>query len=225
MASLGNITHVIFDLDGLVLDTEILYDIAIQKILDRFNKTYTYEVKMKIMGMKYLKSMDILRVELDVPMSSEELVSESMGILHQLFMKCDLKPGAKKLIRHLAKHGIPMCIATGSSSEDYELKVHSHHELIDLMEFTVKSDDREVKQGKPNPDIFLVAMGRFQQVPDSAANCLVLEDAPNGVKAALAAGMKCIMVPDPRLVDIPPAHVVLKSLEEIAPEQFGLPPF
>ena len=225
MGTLGDITHVIFDLDGLILNTEILYDIAIQKILDRFDKKYTYDLKMKVMGMKYHKSMDIIQKALDIPITAEELVTESMNNLQELFMNCDKMPGAERLIKHLAKHEIPMCIATGSSSADFELKTHSHKELINLMEFTVRSDDPEVKLGKPNPDIFLLAQSRFKLPPISSKNCLVLEDAPNGIKAALAAEMMCVMVPDPRLEDIPPAHLVLKSLEDFTPESFGLPPF
>ncbi|KAL5261690.1 hypothetical protein ACHWQZ_G007403 [Mnemiopsis leidyi] len=225
MGSLGNVTHVIFDLDGLILNTEILYDVAIQKILDRFDKTYTYDLKMKVMGMKYHKSMDLIQKELDIPITAEELVTESMCNLKELFIKCDKMPGAERLINHLRKHGIPMCIATGSSSKDFELKTHSHKDLVGMMEFTVRSDDPEVKHGKPHPDIFLVAKSRFQTPPASSANCLVLEDAPNGVKAAMAADMKCVMVPDPRLETIPPAHLVLKSLEEFSPQDFGLPPF
>lgn len=225
MSSAPTITHVIFDLDGLILDTEILYDKAIQSVLDRFNKVYTYNLKQKLMGMKYLKSMELLQQELGVDLTPEELVSESMAILKDLFVKCDVKPGAGRLIKHLSDKGIPICIATGSSSTDFELKTRSHQELIGLMEFTVRSDDPEVKHGKPNPDIFQVAMGRFRTPPASPARCLVLEDAPNGVQAALAAGMRCVMVPDPRLTELPPAHIILKSLEEFQPEQFGLPPF
>ena len=225
METLGNITHVIFDLDGLILNTEVLYDVAIQKILDRFDKTYTYDLKMKVMGMKYHKSMELIQKELDIPISPDDLVTESMNNLKELFMKCGTMPGAEKLIRHLGKHNIPMCIATGSSSADYQLKTHSHKDLVSLMEFAVRSDDPEVKFGKPNPDIFLLAMSRFESPPASSKNCLVLEDAPNGIKAALAAEMMCVMVPDPRLNTIPPAHLVLKSLEEFNPASFGLPPF
>ena len=225
MSVLGSVTHVIFDLDGLILDTEVLYDKSIQKVLDRFGKQYTYEMKKKIMGMKYHLSMDKLRQDLQVPMTTEDLVTETLSTLQGMFKKCNLKPGAEKLIEHLARHKVPMCIATGSSSEDYQLKVHSHQELVSLMEFAVLSDDPEVKFGKPNPDIFLVAMSRFKTPPSSPGSCLVLEDAPNGVTAALAAGMMTVMVPDPRLIEKPPAHQVLKSLEDFRPENFGLPPF
>ena len=225
MTTLGNITHVIFDLDGLILDTEVLYDQSIQRVLDRFDKNYTYDVKRKLMGMKYSKAMELLRVELDVPMTADQLVSETLSLLHDSFKTCGTKPGAERLILHLAAHGIPMCIATGSSSEDYQLKIHSHQQMISLMEFAVRSDDPQVKFGKPNPDIFLVAMNRFSAPPTSPESCLVLEDAPNGVTAALAAGMKTVMVPDPRLTDVLPAHRIIKSLVDFIPEEFGLPPF
>lgn len=219
------ITHVIFDLDGLILDTERLYDVAIQNVLDPYGKQYTYELKKKIMGMKYVNAMGVVKEQLEVPLTAEELVSLSMEQLSTLFPKCGLMPGAERLIRHLAAHKVPICIATGSSSADYKLKTQNHGELVGLMEFTVRSDDPDVKHGKPDPDIFLIAMGRFSAAPASPQHCLVLEDAPNGVLAARAAGMQSVMVPDPRLKDMPPADKILKSLEEFIPEEFGLPSF
>lgn len=80
--------------------------------------------------------------------------------------------------------------------------------------------------GKPHPDIFLVAAGRFSDKPKPEC-CLVFEDAPNGVTAGKAAGMQTIMVPDEHIPREMTSHatLVLKSLEEFKPEEFGLPPF
>ena len=221
-----HITHVIFDLDGLLLDTEKLYDIAIQKTIDPYKKTYTYELKRQLMGRKYIKAMEILRQELDImELTADQLAEQSLAILHDMFKTCNVKHGAQKLVTHLASHGIPMCIATGSSSNDFELKTSSHKDLISMMEFVVKSDDPEVRHGKPNPDIFLVAKQRFRSPPANESNCIVFEDAPNGVEAAIAAGMASIMVPDPRLKDLPDATEVIESLDNFVPEKYGLPAY
>lgn len=92
------------------------------------------------------------------------------------------------------------------------------------------SDDPEIAEGKPAPDAFLVTMRRFPVKPASAANVLVFEDAPNGVLAAIAAGMQVVMVPD-LSYSKPPENerhriaFVLKSLEDFKPESMGLPPY
>lgn len=92
------------------------------------------------------------------------------------------------------------------------------------------SGDPEIKEGKPAPDAYLVTMRRFQDPPESPKNVLVFEDAPNGVLAAIRAGMNVIMVPDQRYTRAPTETEdqivqVLKSLEDFRPESVGLPPY
>ncbi|KIH66969.1 HAD hydrolase, family IA, variant 3 [Ancylostoma duodenale] len=92
----------------------------------------------------------------------------------------------------------------------------------------LSGDDESIKRGKPYPDAFLETMRRFPEQPVSASRVLVFEDAPNGVKAALAAGMQCVMVPDEMFREEAQklnADRILSSLEEFKPEEFGLPPF
>lgn len=88
------------------------------------------------------------------------------------------------------------------------------------------SSDIEVKHSKPAPDIFLVCASKFPKCPNPQ-DVLVFEDAPNGVLAANSAGMQVVMVPDPRIPDEKKekATLVLHTLEEFKPEDFGLPPF
>ncbi|XP_012366522.2 pseudouridine-5'-phosphatase-like isoform X2 [Nomascus leucogenys] len=171
------VTHLIFDMDGLLLDTERLYSVVFQEICDRYDKKYSWDVKSLVLG-------------------------------------------AEKLIIHLRKYGIPFALATSSGSASFEMKT------IRLFSHIVLGDDPEVPRGKPDPDIFLACAKRFSPCP-AMEKCLVFEDAPNGVEAALAAGMQVVMVPDRNLSrDLTTkATLVLNSLQDFQPELFGLPPY
>ncbi|VDK31884.1 unnamed protein product [Gongylonema pulchrum] len=94
----------------------------------------------------------------------------------------------------------------------------------------LSGDDPAIKRGKPAPDPFLVTMDRFKDRPEKAANVLVFEDAANGVRAALAAGMPVVMIPDLTYMKVPEdirhkISQILKSLEEFKPETMGLPAY
>ncbi|XP_045779321.1 pseudouridine-5'-phosphatase-like [Maniola jurtina] len=222
------VTHVLFDMDGLILNTEDLYTVAFQNIVSRYGKNYTFDLKLTLMGCQSKETAELIISALELPMTPEEFIKESKEQFEVLFPDSELMPGAKRLIEHLHKKGIPIGLATSSSEESYHLKVDKHHQdLFALFPYkTFGSSDPNVKRGKPHPDIFLVAVAKFPNNP-KPEQCLVFEDAVNGVKAARAAGMQVVMVPDPRVDKslTEEATVVLKSLEDFKPELFGLPPF
>lgn len=222
------VTHVLFDMDGLILNTEDLYTTAFQNIVSKYGKDYTWDLKVKLMGLHTRETAEAIIKELELPMTVENFLEESSQQFNNLFPESKVLPGADKIIEHLHKKNVPIALATSSSEEDYNLKVNKHHKKLFSL-FPIKvfgTSEPDVKKGKPSPDIFLVTAKKFPDKP-APEKCLVFEDSVNGVRAAKAGGMQVVMVPDPRVDEMSKseATLVLKSLEEFKPELFGLPPF
>ncbi|XP_026761481.1 pseudouridine-5'-phosphatase-like [Galleria mellonella] len=221
------VSHVLFDLDGLLLDSETLYTEAFTTVCAKYNKTFTWELKASLLGFQGHECAEKIVKTLDLPITKEEFMKECFKIYEVLFPKVQLMPGARKLVEHLHKKGVPIALATSSSKDSVDMKMQNHKYLLNLFHhLTMGSSDPEVTKGKPDPAIFLVCASRFPDKP-KPENCLVFEDAVNGVKAACAANMQVVVVPDPRIDStlLQDATVVLKSLEDFEPQLFGLPAY
>ncbi|XP_069962554.1 probable pseudouridine-5'-phosphatase isoform X1 [Bactrocera oleae] len=208
-------------------DTEVGYEEIVRQIAGSFNKSYPRDVRVKMLGTTEQKSAAIAVNELELPITVEEYLKRFTNKCKEMLGNSPLMQGAERLLRHLNANKIPIALATSSGEHMVEIKVTNHRDIFELFHHRVcGSTDPEVKAGKPSPDIFLIAASHFSDKPDSS-NCLVFEDAPNGVQAALKAGMQVVMVPDELITEElhKGATQVLKSLEDFNPEDFGLPPF
>ncbi|KAJ0181454.1 hypothetical protein K1T71_003539 [Dendrolimus kikuchii] len=221
------VTHCIFDMDGLLLDTEQVYKKMITQLCANYGHKYTDELMMKVLGGTEQRLSEILCKELSLPCSPKEFRDQLLRLGDTMLAGTPLLDGAERLIRHLHKTQVPFALATSSSERSVKTKIAAHEELFRYFRHMVMgSTDPQVKYGKPHPDIFLVAAERFPDKPQPE-KCLVFEDSPHGVTAGISAGMQVVMVPDPHLDRRLTEHatIVLPSLAKFQPELFGLPPF
>ncbi|EFJ20349.1 hypothetical protein SELMODRAFT_108997 [Selaginella moellendorffii] len=223
------ITHVLFDMDGLLLDTEKFYSVVQEKILSGYGKSFTWSLKAKMMGKRAAEAAEIFVHDsgLEGILSPRDFLTQREAMLEVMFPESQLLPGVERLVGYFQSQGIPMAIATSSHKRNFDLKTINHKELISHMHHVVVGDDPDVKLGKPAPDIFLVAASRFPDPKPRPENVLVFEDAPTGVEAAQSAGMSVVMVPDPNLDKslCDRADIILETLEDFDPSTFGMPPF
>lgn len=231
------VTHIIFDFDGVLVDTESLYSVANNAVLNNWGKQFTLTMKLAMMGTKKSEAMALL-IRLSglegkvTPAEYEKLYDVQ---LERLLTAPKELPGADKLISHLFQQKVPMAICTGSDEWEFDLKTRNLQKWLDKIPLRVLSgSDPAVKHGKPAPDPYLITLERMGKQIDPQ-KVLVFEDSINGVKSALAAGMNCIMVPQWEFVDEngkkeietlkPRLAELLDSLEQFDPSKYGLPAF
>ena len=207
----GRYRAVVFDMDGLLLDTETLWHAAEVELFRRHGGEFTWDDKMTVIGTSYEFTADYFADRLGRPRSDgPDLVREMIELMHGLVRRTvDARPGAVELVDRLRTDGIPLALASNSPRflVDDALATAGLGEAFDTI---VTSDD--VERAKPDPDIYLLACERLGVDP---ADALALEDSASGVTAAKAAGLTVIGVPQFAETDVSAADRVVDSLEEL----------
>ena len=180
----------IFDMDGLLINSErIIMQACIQAAND-IGITYTQTEFVELIGRS---SVDSTRIMADQLGGEENLSKVGKGveaILAQRNHAFPLKPGAQKLLEHYSSNNV-MCSLASSSAN-----AHIQHRLsyVNVLHFfSHTTSGQEVANGKPNPDIYLLAI---QKLDVAVEDCIAFEDSEQGARAAIAAGLKVIVVPD-----------------------------
>ena len=219
----GPIKAVIFDMDGLLLDTEGIYSEVTQIVVERYGRTYDWSIKQHIIGRGAQDLAEYIVKALDLPITGQEFLNAREPLMAGYFSKALAMPGAEALVRHLKAHNIPIAVGTSSTSSGFGHKTTLHREWFSLFDTIVTADDPQVGAAKPAPDIFLTAARRLGVAP---GQCLVFEDSPFGVTAAKAAGMTAIAVPDEAMADSKYAHadLIIRQLADFDLAAYGLPP-
>ena len=180
---------VLFDMDGVIIDSEPLWSIAEQQFLARRDLSYSPQLKAAMMGLDSSEAVGFLIKHYNLQESVGDVVEERNQLIAGLFRQF-LKPipYALQLVRSVRAAEIKTGLASSSPKELVDLAL-GRLNITGLFDFILSGD--QVARGKPAPDIYLTAS---RELGVSHENCLVIEDAPHGVAAAKAAGMCCLAI-------------------------------
>ncbi|MEG0294557.1 HAD family hydrolase [Enterococcus sp.] len=211
---------IIFDMDGLLFDTEKLYYQATQEMADKIGLDYSEELYHRYIGISDEELWEIYH-ELYNPVIGAQVVNEFIATTFNLTVEmfeageADLKEGVLELLEFLNEKEVPKMIASSNQRRLIDILLNKNkitHEFETILSF------EDVKRAKPDPEIFEKAH-QFLARPKN--ELLILEDSKNGVFAAHAAGIDVIMIPDL----VAPTSEVEEKVIEIFPSLTAIPSF
>jgi HAD superfamily hydrolase (TIGR01509 family) len=207
---------VVFDLDGLLLDSEQVWDEAREQLAHERGGRWHPQAQRDMMGMSSPEWSRYMHDRIGLADPPEEISAEVVRRLEARYReRLPLLPGAVEAVERLAARW-PLGLASSSNRELIDLALEESG-LARFFRASVSSE--EVARGKPAPDVYLEAARR---VGVAAVRCAAIEDSHNGIRSAKAAGMRVVAIPNPRFPPGPEAlteaDVVLKSLAELTPE-------
>lgn len=217
------IEAIIFDLDGLMVDSEPLAKEAWRTFLTNHGHTLDRETSKAMLGLRLTECSRLVKRRYDLPLTVEQIAAQrSKWFLAALEGNLQPMPGLLELLDAIDARGLRRAVAT-SSPKFYAPAALREVGAAEGFEVIIAGD--MVSEGKPAPDIYLAAAEALALPP---AACLALEDSPNGVRAAKAAGMRCIAIPNALSADLdlsaadeiwPSLSVVAERLDELVNAQ------
>lgn len=208
----GRYRAVVFDMDGLLLDTETLWHESEVELFARHGAEFTWDDKMAVIGTSAEITAGYFAKRLGTdPAGGAALVDEMVELMHgRVRRQVEARPGAVELVRRLRALGTVRLGLASNSPRFLVTDALATAGLSDAFDAVVTSSD--VERAKPAPDIYLRVCAELGVDP---ADALALEDSASGVAAAKAAGLVCIGVPQYAETDVSAADRVVESLEEL----------
>ncbi|PZG12206.1 HAD family hydrolase [Nonomuraea aridisoli] len=200
---------VFFDMDGLLVDSERVWLEIKTEVMERLGARWTPEHQAHLVGGSMERTVDYMLGVSGADVAPEDVRDWMVGgMVARLSQGVVVMPGAAELLDALRDEGVPVGLVTSSLKEiaDAVLKGFGR----DRFDLVVTADD--VTRTKPDPEPYLTAARRLGVEP---AHCVVLEDSPNGVAAATAAGCAVVAVPNLLPVEPAPGRLVVSSLEDV----------
>ena len=180
----------LFDLDGVLIDSEPLHGQAWKETAALFDLNLTYNQLKLLRGRRRIDCAKELVKLIPKEISIEYLLSIHKPISRRLILSAQAMPGSESLLKWCYKHNIPMALVTSSSSESLKIKT-SHHKWMNLFSITVLGDDKLLVRGKPAPDPYLLASKRLNISPQE---CWAIEDSISGASSAIEAGCNVLFL-------------------------------
>jgi HAD superfamily hydrolase (TIGR01509 family) len=211
----SRIEAVVFDLDGVLVQSEELWDAARKELAHDHDVEWPDDATDAMMGMSSKEWSRYMHDEVGVPEAPDEINRKVLEWVEKRY-RDDLPwiPGAREAVRRIGTE-FPLGLATSSNREIIDIVVEVGG-FEDILKVTVSSE--EVDKGKPAPDVYLEATKRMGVDPRKTA---AVEDSTNGLLAARAAGMRVIAIPNdahpPAEKGLDAADVVLDSIEDLTP--------
>ena len=206
---------VIFDLDGVLADSEPWWNEIDKKLLGEYGVTYRGEYHRNVLGVSYRLAMEFYKKVFGLSVPIEELMRRRGEIAAEFFAKrVGLFPSTRAVLVELRRMNLRLAVATSSVGASARPFL-DRHRLTAFFEVIVTGE--EIERGKPSPDIYLSAAEKLG-IPADAS--LVIEDALSGIAAARAAGMRVAAVPDMRFVD---PHDYEKEADYVLDDLSGIP--
>ncbi|HEY7256370.1 MAG TPA: HAD family phosphatase [Solirubrobacterales bacterium] len=203
------IEAVVFDLDGVLIDSESVWDRTRRSYVEQHGGRWNERATREMMGMSSTEWSRYLAERLGVDRPRETIATEVAGQVGEAYREhLPLLPGARGAVTRLAGHW-PLGLASSANRELIDLVL----QLADLDSFfaaTVSSE--EVSRGKPAPDVYLLAASRLSAQPE---RCAAVEDSRNGILSAAAAAMRVVAVPNR---DFPPGQEALAATDLVLGE-------
>lgn len=196
----------LFDMDGLLVNTEDIYTITCNEILTQYNKgPLTWDVKLQLQGLPGPEAGNKLISHYDLPLTYEEYNALNIKSQETKWPTCAFLPGAQDLIHYLHDLNIPIALCTSSNKEKFHGKT-DHLKGFNCFDAIVTGDDSRIPKGrgKPCPDIYQLGLKELNEkfgTDIKPEECLVFEDGIPGVQAGIALGATVIWVPHPEAVN------------------------